>query len=148
MSSHGHDEDEPASHGHEHGHEGGHEGGHGHEHGHDGGCCDGDHAHGHGHAEHAAAAATDAHEHGHASALGDAAAEAEAEPEMHWKYVALIYAAGSALFALFLALEKGFHVTQVQGFWLIFAFFPPCLAYAYRRHRQQQLQQPAKPKVD
>lgn len=77
-----------------------------------------------------------------------AAAPAEEAPEdLNWKVIAMMYAAGSVLCFILLALhawpsvaddgkvEKYF--PSVRGFWLIFSPFPACLAYAIYRWRGQ-----------
>ena len=61
-----------------------------------------------------------------------------AEPaEFSWKVVAWIYFAGSLFCAGFAIGQHAFAMKQVEGFWLIFAFFPFCLCYSLLRIRAQ-----------
>lgn len=62
---------------------------------------------------------------------------AEEEHALSWRVVSMIYAVGSGLCVLLAVLHYAFAVKQVEGFWLIFAFFPPCLLYSLHRMRLQ-----------
>ncbi|KAL3926775.1 MAG: hypothetical protein SGPRY_003144, partial [Prymnesium sp.] len=57
--------------------------------------------------------------------------------ELNWKVVCLLYAVGVALSLLFAALQLIWKVSAVQGCWIIFAPFAPCLLYAMYRCRLQ-----------
>ena len=60
---------------------------------------------------------------------------AEEEPaEFSWRAVSWIYLGGCALLAAFAAGQFVLEVKAVEGFWLIFAFFPLCLVYSVRKN--------------
>ncbi len=61
----------------------------------------------------------------------------EPAPEVSWKVVSIMYACSCAICAVLAALQFGVHIEQVEGVWLIFAPFWPCLAYSLHRMRKQ-----------
>ena len=69
--------------------------------------------------------------------LTAAAPEEEQLPELSWRIVSMIYAAGTALCAIFGVLHK-MEVKSVQGFWLIFVVFPPSLCYSLVKWKAQR----------
>jgi hypothetical protein len=68
----------------------------------------------------------------------------DAAPEpLSWRVVSMIYAAGSVACLLFAVLSLVFKVEQIDGFWLIFALFPPCLLYSlYMQYTQKSALKP------
>jgi hypothetical protein len=50
--------------------------------------------------------------------------------QINYNFVAGCYAVASFIFFVLLALEKILKVPQVEGFWIVFAPFCPCLAWA------------------
>ena len=131
MSDHSHAEQ------HAHGHDDGC-GDPSHDHGHHEGKPDHGHGHEHGHAEHGHAE----HEHAEPVPLLDALlAKAPAEeelPELSWRVVSMIYAAGTALCVTFGVLHYVLEFNTVKGFWLIFVVFPPSLVYALVKWKAQR----------
>ena len=68
--------------------------------------------------------------------------------EISWRIVCYMYAVGFAISMVLGAIQlSGTGPTNLEGSWLIFVPFGPCLAYALMRHVQQQRQQ-QKPKTD
>jgi len=49
---------------------------------------------------------------------------------INYNFVAGTYAAAVVLFVALLLLDKAAKVPQVEGFWIIFSPFVPCLAWA------------------
>jgi len=76
------------------------------------------------------------------------AAATGGEPsEISWKIICYMYAVGFAISIILGAVQLSGVAPTLEGSWLIFVPFGPCLVYAVTRHMQQQrLQQ--KPKAD
>ena len=51
--------------------------------------------------------------------------------EINYNFVVSMYAVASALFVLLLVLDKVLVVPQVEGYWIIFAPFIPCLLASF-----------------
>ena len=72
---------------------------------------------------------------------------AEEEPaEFSWRAVSWIYLGGCALLGAFAVGQFVLEIKAVEGFWLIFAFFPLCLVYSVRKMRAQSAERQLKEK--
>lgn len=58
------------------------------------------------------------------------------QEDINYNFILGAYAVATAIGVLFFVLEKHFEVSQVEGFYLVFAPFAPCLLWSvYMRSR-------------
>ena len=66
--------------------------------------------------------------------------------EISWKVIVMMYAVGVVICAIMGGIQFYGVATNLDGSWLIFAPFGPCLVYATSRHFKQSREE--KPKTD
>eukprot|EP01041_Mallomonas_annulata_P008143 gene8143-16736_t len=61
-------------------------------------------------------------------------------PDISYDFVAAVYFVASIICGVLLALEIGFAIDQVKGFWIVFCPFIPSLLWAlYMRHQSKNI---------